>query len=380
MIAGITIGGNDRVSDHLVQEQIQLVTAQPLDLSALARSRRNLYDTGAFSVVDITRRDVEGTPAATGSPATNGGSADGAQASQQKPVEINVDVREVQPFQIRYGASYDTERGLGGIFDISNHNSLGGAREIGLHSRYDRQLHEGRIYINQPALRYLPKTTGAIYLREELNPPTELTDPFDTSRKGASIQQEQKLRDLYVLTYGYRLERVHTLTPSIDGGIVDEALTISPLTTTLTRETRDEVLDAARGAFLSQAFSYSPGLARLGSAVRQVPRAVLPLLPAPSADAEAVHQRDAPPTAGLCGWRPHWAVARHRRRPRAEERTVLCGWQRHAAWIRTECRRLDRSESHPDWRRGDAGDQQRAPDAAREHRGRRGVPRHRERL
>ena len=115
---------------------------------------------------------------------------------QQKPVEINVQVREVQPIQIRYGASYDTERGLGGIFDISNHNSLGGAREIGLRSRYDRQLHEGRIYINQPALTYLPKTTAAIYFREELNPPTELTDPFDTSRKGASIQQEKKLRDL----------------------------------------------------------------------------------------------------------------------------------------------------------------------------------------
>ena len=65
---------------------------------------------------------------------------------------IDVQLREVQPIQIRYGASYDTERGVGGIFDISNHNSLGGAREIGLRSRYDRQLHEGRIYINQPAL------------------------------------------------------------------------------------------------------------------------------------------------------------------------------------------------------------------------------------
>ena len=101
----------------------------------------------------------------------------------------------MQPIQIRYGASYDTERGVGGIFDISNHNSLGKAREIGLRSRYDRQVHEGRLYINQPNLTYFPKTTGAIYFREESNPATELTDPFDISRKGASIQQEKKLRD-----------------------------------------------------------------------------------------------------------------------------------------------------------------------------------------
>jgi outer membrane protein assembly factor BamA len=249
VIAGISLSGNDRVSDHLVQEQIQLVDAQPLDLSALAKSRRNLYDTGAFSVVDIKREEIP-----------ESGSTDGSQGPpQEKPVAINVQLREVQPFQIRYGASYDTERGVGGIFDISNHNSLGGAREIGLRSRYDRQLHEGRLYLNQPALTYLPKTTFSVYFREELNPPTELTDPFDTSRKGVSVQQESKLRNLYILTYGYKLERVHTLTPLLDGGILDEQLTVSPLTTTLTRETRDEILDASRGAFVSQAFSYSPG-------------------------------------------------------------------------------------------------------------------------
>jgi lysine 2,3-aminomutase len=153
-------------------------------------------------------------------------------------------------------ASYDTERGIGGIFDISNHNSLGGAREVGLRSRYDRQLHEGRLYLNQPALTYLPKTTVSFYLREELNPPTELTDPFDVSRKGFSVQQEKKLQDRYVLTYGYKLERVHTLTPIIDGTILDEQLTVSPVIGTLTRETRDDILDSSRGTFLSQSCYY----------------------------------------------------------------------------------------------------------------------------
>jgi outer membrane protein assembly factor BamA/autotransporter translocation and assembly factor TamB len=268
VIAGITIEGNDRVSNRLVTEQIQLATTEPLDLNALARSRRNLYDTGAFSVVDIRRHDLEGAAPAPDAPSTNGRPPDGPQAglttadsgqlSQQKPVEINIAVREVQPIQIRYGASYDTERGLGGIFDISNHNSLGGAREIGLRSRYDSQLHEGRLYLNQPALNYLPKTTFSVYLREELNPPTEITDPFDISRRGISIQQEKKLRDAYVLTYGYRLERAHTLTPLGGGLMLEEAVTVSPLTTTVTRETRDEVLDATRGSFLSQAFSFSP--------------------------------------------------------------------------------------------------------------------------
>ena len=247
VINDIRIAGNHRVSDHLVFEQVQLTPGKPLDLSALAKSRRNLYDTGAFSVIDIRRRES----------GRGLGSAPDEPQPDKRPMDITVQIREVQPFQIRYGASYDTERGVGGIFDISNRNSLGGARELGLRSRYDRQLHDFRVYLNQPALKYLPKTTASVYFREELNPPTEITDPFDTSRKGLSIQSEQKLRNLYVLTYGYRLERAHTLTPS-SGLILEEAHTVAPLTATLTRETRDEVLDASRGKFVSQAFSYSP--------------------------------------------------------------------------------------------------------------------------
>ena len=64
----------------------------------------------------------------------------------RQPVRLNVSVREVQPFQLRYGASYDTERGLGGIVDLSNHNSLGKARVVGLRARYDAQFREGRAY------------------------------------------------------------------------------------------------------------------------------------------------------------------------------------------------------------------------------------------
>jgi outer membrane protein assembly complex protein YaeT len=247
VIGDIRIAGNSRVSDHLVSEQIQLTPGQPLDLSALARSRRNLYDTGAFSVVDITRRERRGLGQDPAKPEPD-----------QRPMDITVNIREVQPFRIRYGASYDTERSVGGIFDISNRNSLGGAREIGLSSRYDRQLREGRVYLNQPALKYLPKTTGSVYFREELNPPTEITDPFDVNRRGLSVESEHRLHNAYVLKYGYRLERAHTLTPLDNGAILDESLTVAPVTSTLTRESRDEVLDATRGAFLSQAFSYSP--------------------------------------------------------------------------------------------------------------------------
>ena len=240
VIADVFVAGNERVSSRLVREQIQLMPAEPLDLGALARSRRRLYGTGAFSFVDITRRD-----------------ADSARAAAAREVHLDVDVKEVPPWQLRYGASYDTERGVGVILDLSNRNSFGGARELGIRSRYDQQLRDVRFFINQPALTYRHETTLSVYFREELNPPTELTDPFDTSRKGMSIQRQQRLLNNYVWTYGYKIERAHTLTPT-PVGIIDDAATVSPLTSTLTRETRDVVFDASKGAFLSQALSFSP--------------------------------------------------------------------------------------------------------------------------
>ena len=255
IVAGIAVEGNRKTSERLVRGQVELVPSQPLDLAGLARSRRNLYGTGAFSIAEITHEDVE--PAVSAA-ATEGASVAGTYSDAQKPVDLHVSVREVQPVQLRYGLSYDTEGGLGGILDLSLHNALGKARVVGMQGRYDSEIHDGRFYVSQPALRSWPrKTTASVYFREDLNPPTEETDPFDISRQGASIQQEVQFRKIFVWSYGYRYELAKTLEPSLGLGVT-ETVRVTPLTTTLTRETRDEVLDASKGTFFSQAFAYSP--------------------------------------------------------------------------------------------------------------------------
>jgi outer membrane protein assembly factor BamA/autotransporter translocation and assembly factor TamB len=269
VVSDILVRGNRRIDEQLVRDQLVVEPGQPLDLSALAKSRRNLYDTGAFSTVRIDqggRNRDEDRDANVAAGSDSGPQAAAAPQPErdlpngQKSVPLNVVVREVQPLQLQYGASYDTERGLGGILDVSQHNWLGGARVIGLQARYDKQLKDGRIYINQPALASLPiSTTGSIYFREDLSPPSEITRAFNANRKGASIQQEVKLLDSYVWSWGYRYEHARAYQRAGDIVLIGEPLTVSPLTTTLTRETRDDALDATRGQFLSQAFSFSPG-------------------------------------------------------------------------------------------------------------------------
>jgi outer membrane protein assembly factor BamA len=57
VVGPIQVRGTQRLTENLVRNQIELQPGEPLDLSALAKSRRNLYDIGAFSTVQINQGD-----------------------------------------------------------------------------------------------------------------------------------------------------------------------------------------------------------------------------------------------------------------------------------------------------------------------------------
>ncbi|MEO7652704.1 MAG: translocation/assembly module TamB domain-containing protein [Bryobacteraceae bacterium] len=247
IVREVRISGNDHTSEKLIRSQIPLAPGDVLDLSKLTRSRLNLYGTGAYSLVDIEREVLD----------TN-------EAAEQKPVRLSVRVRELQPYEFRYGAYLDTDRGPGGIFDISNRNSLGSARIVGLRGRWDADLHEARLYFSQPLLLRFPvRTIGETFFRRELR------DAFITDRRGFSVQQEARFRQHYILNYGYRLEAAKTFDKEPDpvlGDLEPIRTRIAPLTLSISRESRDDILDATRGRFTSHSLEYAPSF--VGSQLR----------------------------------------------------------------------------------------------------------------
>jgi outer membrane protein assembly complex protein YaeT len=250
LVESVAVDGNRNTSENLIRTQLALGPGDPVNLQKIGESRRKLYNTGAFSMVEIARENA------------------GPEAAGSVPVRLRVRVQEVRPFELRYGASYDTDGGPGGIIDFSNRNSLGSARVLGFRGRYDSQLHDARVYFSQPLLSRFPlKTIASPYFRREIHPETELEAPFNVDRIGFSLQQEASLAGRLVLNYGYRIERSHTYDTGLDP-IFDVTLRVAALTSTLSRDTRDEILDASRGSFLSHAFQFSPE--SLGSEVRFV--------------------------------------------------------------------------------------------------------------
>jgi outer membrane protein assembly factor BamA len=243
VIDRITIQGADRTSADFVRSLLTFSSGEILDYTKLNQSRKRLYDTGAFSMVQLKTTDA---------------------GNAAQPVEVQVDLREVKPYRLNYGGFYDTDRGPGGIVAFTRQNLLGAARQLGIQGRYDGDIHEVRGFYGQPFLRSHPlKTSATVFLRREVSP------TFFSDRTGFSIQQEGRLRSHLIISYGYRYEKTHTYDRDPDPLFpFDITLPVAYLSTSLTRDARDDLLDATRGSFTSHTFEYAPKI--LGSDIRLI--------------------------------------------------------------------------------------------------------------
>lgn len=253
LVREIAVEGTRITSDKFVRDQIAFRPGDPFDFTKTNTSRRHLYDTGAFSAVEL-----RGEPLPQEVPGA------------YKEIRLLATVQEPSPYRLRYGAFFDTERGPGAIIDLRNRNTLGGGRVVGFRGRFDYDVREVRGFFSQPLIRSLPLRTDATtffrreFQRTRLDDGTQ--DVFITDRMGASVQEGWQLLNRFFLTFGYRLERAHTYEAVPNEFLpFDETVRIAPLTASLTRDTRDEILDATRGSFASLAGEMAA--ARLGSSL-----------------------------------------------------------------------------------------------------------------
>lgn len=245
VVEEVAVEGAHYTTPNLVRTELRLKKGDVVDPAKLSAARRNLYATGAYAMVDVDVEPLQPTAKA-----------------QTAPVRLKARLKEVRPFELEYGGFYDTDRGAGGILDFSNRNMLGGARLIGLRARYDSDLREARAYFSQPFLYRLPVSTLATsFVRRELQ------REFITDRVGLSLNAETRFGKHYRLNAGYRFESAHTFETEPDPLFpFDVRLRLAPLTAALSRDSRDDVLDASRGSFISHALEWAPE--RLGSQLR----------------------------------------------------------------------------------------------------------------
>lgn len=240
----IQVAGVRATSEKMALSQLGIAPGKPLNFEQSSRGRRALYNTGAYTLVDLKYE-----PVASDTAAHNG---------TVKPLVANLRLREVQPFQVRYGGFFDSDRGPGGILDFRNRNTFGSARVVGARLRADQEFREARVFFSQPLLRSFPLSTNIAAFVSREKRPGEFFDEID-DRRGFSVSQEVRWHNRYILNFGYRFEKLISAQDPPDLFFPDPIrLTVAPFTVSFTRETRDNILDASRGDFLSNAFEWAP--------------------------------------------------------------------------------------------------------------------------
>jgi len=238
VIQSVKIEGEDKVSEKFIRRQIEFSEGETQDTSEANRSIRRLYSTGTFARVDLQSEPLPDLPA----------SAQGVE-----PVNVIVRVQETRPYKFVYGGYFDSDRGPGVITELEARNLLGSARLLGLRARVDRDYQEGRFYVTQPPLRQLPlQSTITGYWKSEI-----VNNVYNLETLGSTVQQEGRLREKFLFSYGYRYERKQVFFIA-DPIFQNFHYSVAPLLATLSRTSRDDYLDPTRGSFTSHALEFAP--------------------------------------------------------------------------------------------------------------------------
>jgi outer membrane protein assembly complex protein YaeT len=254
IVREVQVEGNNKTSKGLVRSQLSLEPDDILSDEKLSKARTNLYDSGAYAFVDMDVTELEDSSGLK---------------PNQVPVRLVARVRELQPWELKYGGYLDTERGPGVIADFSNRNMLGNARVLGMQVRFDGDLREGRMYFSQPAIRRFPvKSLFSAFKSHEEVTDEETKVTTITDKKGLSPTLEYKFQKSNTIGLGYRLERTHEYLKVPDPLVPDALARTAPVTPSFTRDTRDDPFDATHGHFMSHAVDW--GLGALGSDLHYV--------------------------------------------------------------------------------------------------------------
>ena len=282
-IEAVEIEGNQRTSLYFVTRQLDFHTGDVLDFEKINESRRRLYATGVYSTVDFQTTEIG---------EINGDIAEPA----RKNMRIRLRLRENANYRLQYGLFYDTERGLGGIMEAQNLNVMGRASNLGFRVRYDADLQEGRLYYRQPFIRllHLKMDASAFGQREE-------RASYSARRIGFSLVQEREISRGFRIDYGYRYDHVRWYPEdvAVNPTLFQANVPVARLTATLTRDTRDNILDATKGEFSAHTLEFGPawlgsetGFARYsGQYFRYVPLDKYLKLPTKDQDGDALPAR-----------------------------------------------------------------------------------------
>jgi outer membrane protein insertion porin family len=223
----LVLDGNDRTRDSLVRRALGIEPGDPLDPRRLTEGERRLINLGVFSRVAIV-------------------------PDPEAPSVVRVDMREGSNLTAGYDVRWNDDEGTSGLVQGEARNLLGLGLALSGRFRYGGDLREARGTLFLPAALTGGDVTASVFRTAEDFSVDDLT--ITRIQKGFQVQQSLRLPDRWQLLAGYRFRRNTTLAPELPSAPID----VGGLDLSVLRNTRDDLIDPRRGAFLSLNLDIAP--------------------------------------------------------------------------------------------------------------------------
>ena len=224
----INISGNVKTRDKVIRREMKVVEGDLFNATALKRSKARINNLGYFETVDVTT----------------------SEGSDQKQVNVDVNVKERATGTFSVGAGYSSVDGFVGQGSITQENFLGRGWKLNLAASLGGESTTYQIGLTDPYFLDKNLTLGFELYKTE----REWND-FSRRATGGALKLGMPVFDDYSRTlfvYRYEQKEIFDVSDFADPSIKDEEgrSSISSLTSSFVRDSTDYRLDPSRGGVL----------------------------------------------------------------------------------------------------------------------------------
>ncbi|MFH1259234.1 MAG: outer membrane protein assembly factor BamA [Elusimicrobiota bacterium] len=239
----IYIEGNTFTKDYVLRRELLVKEGDPFDLTKIKRSQEKLYNLGFLKEVSI---DIQETPV-------------------EDKADLAIDIKEDKPGILTMGAGYSSVDRFSGTLQVSHVNMFGLGQRLNLLWEFGQRkqnyeigftepwIFSNPIYAESPSalFRWLNRhqTTagfGVFNTIRKRQYGTE-SDAYKEQRRGGDLRLGRSFTDFVSGNLTYSYEEIK-LFDSIVTDVKPSLAVTSSISSGLSRDSRDNIFDAARGS------------------------------------------------------------------------------------------------------------------------------------
>lgn len=225
-VGRVLISGNTATRDYVIRREVGFTAGAPYSFTDVLEAQSRLYGLGLFNQVDV----VPAVP-------------DGLEAEQA----VVVRVREGPPMFYSYGAGFDTEERLRGLFAFGHNNLFGRNQQGSISARASLREQRVLLLLTEPYFfgRRLESTATGFYSSEK-------ETSFDVQRFGGSFQLRATHGPTAASIFRFTFRDVNTFNIDIDPDLIDpedQSTRVGSVGYTLLIDTRRDPIEPRDGTF-----------------------------------------------------------------------------------------------------------------------------------